>query len=184
MKKTIRYRLPYMLGLGFLELCICVATALWLRRLCTGSYSSELVPFVFLLFLSVYSLIMLIERIWRLSSSAGCFRISPDGLEFLPIEYRFLIFRLPVFVRTLPWSCIEDIRVEKRGSHTYLQLHPIDEAEFPKGYSPLVRQVLERGRRRDCYTLPVDITFIDGSPDNLARELRDLLREFHGLNRH
>lgn len=176
--QTVRYRPEYSLRTCTLCAALCGLFVLYAHRVLAHFSPVMLIPFLLLALIALVTLWILVEQLVRAVSPIGCFRITPDGLEHLPVGFRLLGIRLPGAVRCLPWSCIQDIRLERANAHTVLRIQTVDDADFPKGYSRYVRMLLEREAQHDSYGFAIDWSHIDGDPEAWAHKLQTMLAEY------
>ena len=182
MNHTVHYRLSNTILLCFLCISDIVSTVFYVRLASTTAQPGTRVVVWVMLTLAVFASLLLVDRLIRLVARIGCFRITSDGIAHLPVELRLLFFRLPISVRQVPWQCIRTIRLERINNRPYISFSLVDEADFPKGYSLLVRYLLEHGQRSDVYALQVDVTYLLEDPAELTKRLQELLKEFQAAN--
>ena len=179
MKITIPYRRgragqAIMFGLGALVL---VLTAVFLLR--TGSPAAGGCALITLIF-AAFPLWSSVSFLVRVIRRTGCFSVTSDGLENLQHLISLGCFSFPVTIRLIPWSCIDSFRIDRASGGEKVVLIAKDPAEFPKGYSPFVRSLLERDQNRGICGFSFDVR----SADRGQKELFDLLqRELDAFRR-
>lgn len=134
---------------------------------------------------AIFSLLLLLLPLWltvqslcRAALKTGCFSVTSDGLENIVHLLLVGCFRVPVTVRLIPWSCIDSFRIDRTAGGESLTVMTKDVAEFPKGYSPFVRALLEREQNRCVCGLSVDTRFAAADPQELLRMLQLELEAF------
>ncbi len=177
MKITIPYRrsrigqtIGYALSSAFL-----LAVIVFLFRIGTAaSVGCAMISLLFFLF----PFWMTIHTIWRAAAKTGCFSITSDGIENISHPLSIGCFSFPLTIRLIPWSCIDSFRIDRSAGGERLLLMAKDIAEFPKGYSPLMRMLLERDQNRGICGFSLDSRSADADPQELLRLLQRELENF------
>lgn len=182
MNHTVRYRLSHSISLCLLCISVVACAVFATMRMLSNLNTNQMPLYLLLLLLSLFAVFMLSDRLIRIFSRIGCFRVTGDGILHFPAELRFGFLRFSVPIREIPWQCIKDIRFVHINARPYLSFALIDEADFPKAYSPTVRFLLERNRRMDVYALRADVSDIAADPSMLAEKLQQLLSEYQNEN--
>lgn len=130
------------------------------------------------LFLFLFPCWTTVQAVWRAAAKTGCFSITSDGLENVSHPFSVGCFSFPLTIRLIPWSCIDSFRIDRSAGGERLLLMAKDIAEFPKGYSPLMRMLLEREQNRGVCGFSIDSRFADASPQELFRLLQQELESF------
>lgn len=177
MKITIPYRrgriaqcIGYVLSAAFLLALITV----FFRIGTAAAVSCALVTILF----SVFPCWMAVHTVSRAIRKTGCFSITSDGVENIAHPLSVGCFHFPLTIRLIPWSCIDSFRIDRAAGGERLLLITKDISEFPKGYSPLVRALLERDQNRSVCGFSLDSRSAGADPQELLRLLQRELESF------
>ncbi len=176
--QTIRYRPAYSLAVCGGSALLAALAGAYVIRLAAAFSPSAVLPALLAGAVALSALVIFAAQLVRAVGPAGCFQVTPDGLAHLPVGVRIAGLRLPGSVRLLPWSCIADIRLECTGARRVLRIQTVDDAEFPRGYSHRVRQLLEREAAHDSYGFAVDLSHISGDPQAWTAQLQAMLAQW------